>query len=48
MKINNIINIDSIEVKILVNFFKENFSNRNIKINFLDKIDFKKNMIMFI
>ena len=43
MKINNIINIDSIEVKILVNFFKKKiFSNRNIKINFLDKIDFKK------
>ena len=43
MKINNIINIDSIEVKMLVNFFKKkNFSNKNIKINFLDKINFKK------
>lgn len=37
------INIDSIEVKELVNFFKkQKFNNRRIKINFLEKFNFKK------
>ena len=43
MKIKKMIIIDSIEVKMLVNFFKKKkFKNKNIKINFFDKINFKK------
>jgi putative methyltransferase (TIGR04325 family) len=43
MRIKKMIIIDSIEVKMLVNFFKKKkFKNKNIKINFFDKINFKK------
>ena len=43
MRINKMISIDSVEVNMLVNFFKKKiFKNKNIKINFLDKINFKK------
>jgi len=43
MDIKKKINIDSIEVEALVNFFeKKKFNNKQVKINFLKKFNFKK------